>query len=295
MRAEDVFSCLTGFQRGLGGHLDWLQNWYQAALNRDAGTPIPDPRAESCAFHRWLEQSSDGPLSEFAGFATLVADHAAVHERATRITALARSGQTINASDYEVLMGAVLAFSTTAQALEREVWATLATVDPLTGLPNRHSMRTQLTSERDRSIRQNQPLILALADIDHFKKINDTFGHTQGDVVLRHVAAALRKTVRPYDGVYRYGGEEFLICLPGATKETGGMVLERIRHSIEHLAITDPSGTPIPVTSTFGMALVTHEVSVDDAIEHADRALYDGKRAGRNRVVAYVADAVTVD
>ncbi|MCR6631369.1 MAG: diguanylate cyclase [Magnetospirillum sp.] len=290
MKAEDAFAGLTGFQHALAGHVEWLQKWYQAILHRADGVAMPDPEASACPFHTWYGKAVDGPLSTFPGFVQLGEEHEAVHAKATQISARATAGQTITTSDYETLMGSVLSFGSVAQALEREVWKALATVDPLTGLANRQTMRTQLIGERDRAIRQRLPLSLALTDIDHFKKVNDTFGHAQGDNVLRAVAQVLRSTVRPYDVVYRYGGEEFLICLPGTNAETGTQALERIRQAIAALRLTDEKGTPIPVTATFGLAGVDADTSVDDAIEHADKALYDGKRAGRNRVVAYTED-----
>ncbi|MBC7907689.1 MAG: diguanylate cyclase [Rhodospirillaceae bacterium] len=287
MKAEDAFASLSGFQHALAGHVEWLQHWYQAVLHRSVGGTIPDPAAGACAFGAWLVSAADGPLSNFPGFASLGAEHEAVHAKAAQVSERARAGQTITTSDYETLMDSVLSFGSAAQALEREVWKALATVDPLTGLANRQSMRSQLTGERDRSIRQGQSLSLALADIDHFKKINDSYGHAKGDTVLRAVAGVLRNTVRPYDVVYRYGGEEFLICLPGTNAETGAHALERIRHAIAALQLPDDKGGFIPVTATFGLAEINADVSVDDGIEHADKALYDGKRSGRNRVVRY--------
>lgn len=287
MKAEDAFASLTGFQQALAGHVEWLQKWYQAVLHRSTGEPIPAAAAEHCLFSTWHAKAAAGPLATFPGFSLVGEEHQAVHVKAEQISTRAAAGQTVTTSDYETLMGSVLAFGNAAQALEREVWKALATVDPLTGLANRQTMRTQLTGERDRAIRQRLPLSLALTDIDHFKKVNDTFGHAQGDNVLRAVAQVLRGAVRPYDVVYRYGGEEFLICLPGTNIETGTQVLDRIRQSIAALQLTDDKGTPIPVTATFGLAEVDADTSVDDAIEHADKALYDGKRGGRNRVVAY--------
>jgi len=285
MKPEEVFASLTAFQQALAGHFDWLHRWYQAVLNREEGAKIPDPASIACPFDHWHRNAGDTPFAQFSGFAQLATEHDEVHDKAAQLSGRAQAGLTVTTSDYETLMMSVLEFGATAQSVEREVWKALATVDPLTGLANRQSMRSHLMGERDRALRQKLPLSLALADIDHFKKINDGFGHTQGDKVLRAVAAVLKATVRPYDVVYRYGGEEFLLCLPGTNAENGALVLERIRAAIEALALSDERGTPIPVTATFGIAEINADLSVDDAIEQADRALYDGKLNGRNRVV----------
>ena len=93
--------------------------------------------------------------------------------------------------------------------------------------------------------------------------------------------------MRPYDILYRYGGEEFLVCLPAATQESGLQVLERMRAAVAALALVDASGRPIAVTATFGLTQLAADQSVEESLERADNALYDGKRAGRNRVVLY--------
>jgi len=287
MNPEDVFASLTAFQHALAGHFDWLHRWYQAILHRDAGAVVPDAAVTECPFDQWFRRAERTAFAQFPGFVSLGELHEAVHDKAEQLSVRARAGQTVTTSDYETLMISVLDFGASAQALEREAWKALATVDPLTGLGNRQSMRSHLIGERDRAIRQKLPLSLALADIDHFKKVNDTFGHAQGDKVLREVAQVLRSTVRPYDVVYRYGGEEFLICLPGTAAEVGAQVLDRIRTTIAALRLTDERGAAIPVTATFGICEVTAEISIEDAMEQADLALYDGKRQGRNRVMVY--------
>lgn len=288
MKPEEVFAALTTFQQALAAHFDWLHRWYHVVLNRADGGKIPDAAACACPFDHWHRQAAATRLAEFPGFAQMAAEHDEVHDKAAQLSGRALAGLTVTTSDYETLMGSVLAFGATTQGFEREVWKVLATVDPLTGLANRQSMRTHLNGERDRALRQRLPLAVALADIDHFKRINDGFGHAQGDKVLRAIAATLKTTVRPYDVVYRYGGEEFLLCLPGTNCENATLVLERIRAAIEDLRLTCDRGTPIPVTATFGVAEVSADLSVDDAIEMADRALYDGKLSGRNRVVSAI-------
>ncbi|HSV29793.1 MAG TPA: diguanylate cyclase [Candidatus Omnitrophota bacterium] len=285
IRPEDVFAELTTFQHALADHVDWLQRWYSAIINKN-GADVPDPGASCCGFDRWCRDAA-GPFAEFGGFAELKAQHDEVHARAAEITARSDAGTTVTTSDYESLMHLLIAFGTAAQALEREAWKVLATVDPLTGLSNRQSMRDQMMRERDRTIRMKQPCCVALVDVDHFKKINDAFGHPQGDRVLRAIAELLRETMRPYDMIYRYGGEEFLLCLPGADLVVGAQVAERLRREIAALDIRTAKGERIPVTATIGLSAMCAELGVEDTVEQADKALYDGKRGGRNRVMVY--------
>jgi diguanylate cyclase len=288
LEAEKTFLALSGFQQALSRHMDWLQGWYRAVLNWDDETlPHPGAGATSCPFHTWFHGAGESMLAGFAGFTGLGALHEQIHTKAEQITERATAHQTVTTSDYETMMSLVLAFSTASQGLEREVWRALATIDPLTGLGNRQTMMSYLVAERDRSIRLKQPCCIGLADIDHFKKINDKFGHSQGDKVLRAVAESLRNAVRPYDVLYRYGGEEFLVCLPAANLEAGTLVLERMRQGVAALALVDDKSDPIPVTATFGLTLLTADLSVEEALERADLALYDGKRGGRNQVVVY--------
>ena len=286
LQAEHIFAGLSDYQHALSSHMDWLRHCYSAILNWGDGHQNALERG-ACAFDSWFDGARESLLGGFSGFARLGEMHDEVHDTAERIIGRASSGQTVTTSDYEAMMALVLAFGTAAQSLERDVWRTLATVDPLTGLGNRQTMMAQLVGERDRAIRLDQPCCVGLADIDHFKKINDRFGHATGDRVLRAAADCLRGAVRPYDILYRYGGEEFLVCLPAATLDDGAQVLERMRASVQHLGMTDAAGGAIAVTATFGLAMLTADRSVEESLELADNALYDGKRAGRNRVVIH--------
>jgi two-component system, cell cycle response regulator len=169
----------------------------------------------------------------------------------------------------------------------REALREQATRDALTGLWNRRAIYDILQNELARSSRTSEPLIVLMADLDGFKPVNDRFGHLVGDSVLRQVAARMRASVRRYDAVGRYGGEEFLIVLPGCGLPGGIIQAERIRDAIG--AETFPAGhIDIALTCSLGAACafpppVQH---ADDLVRKADAALYRAKYNGRNRVVA---------
>ncbi|WP_343519916.1 GGDEF domain-containing protein [Sphingomonas sp.] len=171
---------------------------------------------------------------------------------------------------------------------EREELAQLSQIDPLTGLPNRRQFDEALRRELTRARRSGQGLALLMIDIDHFKLLNDTLGHQAGDQRLRDVAEALQScAVRATDVVARYGGEEFAAILPGASTTEAMAVAEAMRAAVEERTLPSPAPDG-RVTVSIGAARLT-EIEIDTGprlMERADAALYDSKRAGRNRVTA---------
>jgi diguanylate cyclase (GGDEF)-like protein len=156
----------------------------------------------------------------------------------------------------------------------------LASADPLTGLANRRGGEKDISAEISRARRQNTPLSCVLLDIDHFKEVNDTFGHQAGDYVLREVSALLRRTVRAYDILVRWGGEEFLVVLPGVEHQQALKLAERIRQAIENMPLAGIGG----ITASVGVAPLGNDFSFDAMFAVADRRLYSAKAAGRNTV-----------
>lgn len=159
-----------------------------------------------------------------------------------------------------------------------------ATRDPLTGLANRRAITSLANYERDRLERTGETMSIVIGDIDRFKQVNDGFGHECGDHVLQQVAACLLGQVRRQDQVGRWGGEEFLILLPGTSLGGARVVSEKIRASVAERPLVC-ADHQISVTITFGVAECTQETTLDEAIRRADYALLEGKQAGRNRVV----------
>lgn len=171
-------------------------------------------------------------------------------------------------------------------ALEHEQLSRLAAKDPLTGLYNRRYGFQRMKEEYSRSLRYKIPLGIAMLDIDYFKKINDTYGHMVGDKILSEMALALHDALREGDIAIRYGGEEFLLLLPGAAEKDCRIIAERVRRIIEDLVITHIS-QQIKFTVSIGITSFPHcDVNtIEDLISHADKALYTAKENGRNRVI----------
>lgn len=185
----------------------------------------------------------------------------------------------------------------------------LATIDELTGVHNRRSVLEIGERELQRCLRFDSPLCVVLLDVDHFKHVNDTWGHASGDLVLRSISDEVTKQIRKTDTVGRYadvnedagnimgrfGGEEFVILFPDTPLEGALIVANRIRSAIEKLMLIAEDSTRFHVTASLGIALLNPKFdSLSDAINHADHALYEAKEAGRNRVRIYRSDSLRI-
>ena len=161
---------------------------------------------------------------------------------------------------------------------------TQALTDELTGLNNRRQVMTRLEQEFHRAVRVGEPLCVISLDIDHFKRVNDTYGHPFGDLVLRSVAQRMMACLRQYDTVGRVGGEEFLIVAPASPIEESVVLAQRVIDSVSAEPIEDRNSS-ITVTASAGVAvIVPNDAEADDLLRRADRCLYEAKAAGRNRV-----------
>lgn len=158
----------------------------------------------------------------------------------------------------------------------------LATTDALTGIANRRGLLDLLEQAVARAHASSAPMCLVMTDIDHFKKINDTFGHPVGDGVLSQFAETIRKHVRSSDIVGRYGGEEFALVLPGATSGDAIDIVKRLQQTIRNTQF-ESGGTKVrDVTASFGIAAIEEDESSVRLLERADRMLYEAKRSGRD-------------
>ena len=193
------------------------------------------------------------------------------------------SGQRLRFAGDDALLAAIV--DVTAQKQTRDDLLQQATHDPLTGIFNRRHVEDVLRQEVDRAERHARPLAVAMLDADHFKNINDTYGHPTGDEVLREISERCRQTLRANDILGRYGGEEFVVVFPETKLDEAGAVAERLRVAVAANPIR-VGGNALDVTVSIGLAAYTPGQDMDKLFQRADAALYTAKQDGRNLVRA---------
>ena len=169
-------------------------------------------------------------------------------------------------------------------AVKTKYFHTKAVVANLTGLYTRSHFDAQVQSAIELARRSGDPFCLVLADIDHFKKVNDTYGHATGDVVLERVAQRIQRVLRKYDTAYRYGGEELAVLLPNTHLAEGVQIAERLREKIESQKIRGAQNRLVPVTISSGVAELKSDEDPESLFQRADELLYEAKENGRNQV-----------
>lgn len=195
-----------------------------------------------------------------------------------------------HATDFLEHLGVIASFSM-ENSVNRARLLRSGFTDVLTGWHNRRYLQTRLHEELNRAQREEKTLTCLMLDIDHFKLVNDSFGHLAGDVVLSEVVHRIEAEIRATDVAARYGGEEFVILLPNTEKESARIIAERIRKAVVASPFVLPTGNSHPVTVSLGMASLTPAIAdrdlkslADGLLAAADVALYQSKSAGRNRV-----------
>lgn len=272
----------------LDEHLRWIGQWHRAAFFRDGqgGERASAP----ASFASWCAAASKDDLVHQPAVRKLATLHEQMHRHAKLVLLKAADGERPSETEYEAVMGRFEEFVLQVRRVERAFGAAASGLDPLTGLRTRRGMQEALEREQNRFRRTGQVFCIAICDIDKFKGINDTYGHDVGDRVLAATAAAVSRGIRSFDEAFRMGGEEFLICLKESGLAEGYQVIERLRVDLMRSPVTLPDGRVVAVTASFGLVEAEADLSLDELVVRADRALYQAKNAGRNRVVRYGLD-----
>ncbi|MCW8917458.1 MAG: diguanylate cyclase [Gammaproteobacteria bacterium] len=282
----EVESSLRELDAAIIGHTKWLTEWNTRII---CGIPVEDryiaegSHRESY-FGRWYYAEHARFLHQHPSFVAIGERHRRVHNGMSTIAKKVNGGTPPALSIYRAFIDAEVSLSESVIALRDELYRLLLSFDYLTGALNRQAFFHLLELEYSRVIRLNEPGCVVFLDIDNFKQINDRYGHAAGDAALAAVASFVMGNMRLYDSVCRYGGEEFLICMPQTTSATAYAIIDRIREALSQKRIAIADNHEIQISASFGIATMSAAEALTDTLEHADNALYRAKADGRNRV-----------
>lgn len=286
MPSANYQEALQQLKQALYSHEQWHKDIIRSIAcripydNRD--TQIDAHR--QCRFGQWYYSTDCALLHQTAGFSAIESEHKRMHEFASRLLLSCDRDGVVNSADYDNFSNSVDRLRLQMQSLIGELEDSLYKLDALTGAENRIGMLTALRQEQAFILRDAHCSSILIMDIDYFKVINDTHGHVIGDKVLVELVKHTKSILRPYDRIFRYGGEEFLIFLPNTTIDMAVHVAERIREGLEDQPLIHSGDQPVHISASFGAAQLDQKFPVEDIIERADSALYAAKTAGRNAV-----------
>ena len=286
---DNIKSIIEVLEEAVSEHRKWLNAWHHSLIFGEPLSKIcfSKDSYRRCGFAQWYYSQSSPILIDHAIFILIGQIHRDLHNKAFVLADKIKHYGTISSKDYDLFIAKEQEFSKTIFKLRDELHEILSDFDSLTDILNRQAFFRILSYEYERSSRTGQPCCICIADLDYFKSINDTFGHLVGDKVLREVAYELKGKLRPYDSICRYGGEEFLICLPNTKLNKAKKIVNRLRIGLSSLPFDLDSDKQVNITASFGIVKVAPQISLYDNIDRADEALYAAKYAGRNKVIAY--------
>lgn len=287
---------LEQLERAGQDHTQWRDGLARAVACRLS----PDPRDlgkeahRQCPFGAWYYSHPPAALRDHPSFIAMEVEHRRLHEIARRILQSTLDGAAVEPVDFDGFMSASERLRLELDSLRHELERLLANRDALTGAHRRLDLLPELRESLELVKRDVQICCIAFMDLDRFKPVNDTYGHRIGDQVLANAVSYLMEHLRPFDRLYRYGGDEFLISMPGADLATGRSIVERICKGLGTTVLARDGAAQVCMTASFGIAQLDPCLSVEEAIDNADRALLAAKATGRNRVCAWDPAATTV-
>lgn len=286
---QNAISFLQEIDRGLHDFLHWQKGLYRSLISDGVIDPndlAPDSHRR-CAFGHWLAQLPERVRARDVALEEIAAIHQRMHTTARVLLAAHQLRQPITSTQFDAFVELAQDFKLALLKYQRGIINDVCTLDPLTGAGNRYAMDLRLTEEWERTRRTGQPCSLCLLDIDHFKRINDEHGHTVGDTALRVISRYLKGEGRAYDELFRYGGEEFLICMPNIALDQADIAVNRLREGLATLCIPLEGGASLSLTASFGVALLLPDEPIGLSVERADHALLCAKNRGRNRICVW--------
>ena len=282
----DIF--IAEFDAAIEAHMAWTRRILRCAvLHESPGNDVLSPQAHTlCRFGRWFNLNiahfEEVDIEATQGVAAI---HQVMHDSIRSICNSVMEGKPGNSADLETFEKSQSELLILLAKLKTMALLHAVRHDHLTGLPLRHGIENDFELCQKDARRNNSLLYVAMIDVDHFKQINDTYGHPAGDIVLRQLAATLKQMLRGNDPLYRFGGEEFLWLLRCNTPDEAAQSAHRIVSIVRKTPSSIGGDQSISITITIGLAQTGEQEDINSAIKRADLALYEGKHAGRNRYV----------
>ncbi len=285
---EEVAFLCAELEHAIGMHNEWVHQFHVALVTVKR---IPDHYIEkdshfTCTLGGWLERNK-GFVERNDDLKEIEKIHHLMHEEACRLSYLYNNEEPIKVGEYDAFIEHKALLEKIIHKLEDSLKLAKTMFDPLTGVFTREALSPLLNHELARMRRQGHESSMAIFDLDYFKSVNDTHGHLVGDRVLRASSEFLKGQMRPYDSIFRYGGEEFLICLSDTSGFDAYKIIDDLRHGLSELPISIDVDTEIYITASAGLADITVGLMVEENISRADQALYAAKKNGQNSVVHY--------
>lgn len=281
---EELQATLQQLDQAIYYHEQWHSELTRTIICRlpyDPGDLAEDAHRR-CRFGKWCYDNPPQAIREHPAFVAMSIEHHRMHQLGTRLLLASAHDPSGLPRDYDSFRNSLDRLRLEIDTLKREIEDSLYNRDALTGAENRVRMLTKLRELHELVKRRIHPCGIAIMDMDNFKTINSNYGHPMGDQVLASSVHYVMSQLRPYDSVFRYGGDEFLISLPDADLQITQSVINRILEGLATLAFATDRPKTISTTASFGITILDPEVSVEESINRADMALFAVKTSGGN-------------
>lgn len=272
--------------RAVENHTKWLQNVHESIICGepvDEGTTAEDAH-KNCKLGKWYYKEESEVFNHYSEFIDLEEPHRIMHDAAREL--LQKNIESPDLDEYRAFIKKQQQVIQQLQHLKDKLVGTFHSFDSLTGAINRDAFNIIALNEQARIRRENSCCCLVLIDIDHFKDVNDRYGHVTGDHALRAFAQMIKSFIRRSDTFCRFGGEEFVLLLTDTNIEDAAILVDKIRQTIEETDFKISDSLSLKIHFSAGVSQCTPGDELDDCLEDADKKLYKAKQSGRNQIVS---------
>ncbi|MHB1949829.1 MAG: diguanylate cyclase [Gammaproteobacteria bacterium] len=289
---DELQQVMSQLDQSIYNHQQWYNSLIRTLICRlqSDENDIHTEAHKKCRFGQWYFNHAPKKLCDHPGFIAIGTAHQHMHELTKHLLITSNAGNSISPLEFDNFANALERLRLEIFTLKNELETLLYNRDPLTMTITRISMLPILREQQALVIRQSQPCCIAMIDLDFFKKINDQYGHPAGDKVLIAITHNISKHLRPYDKIFRYGGEEFLLCIPQADLNEGYEMVDRLRQETAAMNIDLGLQKPVNITISAGLTLLDPNCPVEQSIDRVDKAMYAAKSNGRNCTKIWTVD-----